>query len=191
MDIKSEFWCQKGHFNKDQADYFMQLVKEYNPKYVLETGFCTGRSAYSVLNCAKGLKKFVTIDINFDYIKPEGKIMRDKLSRHFKVFKYYVGSSKDILNEKFISNEFPNGIDWFTVDGDHNYMGCLYDLEIASKHINHNGIMIIDDYKSGPPNGCVITDVNRACDYFYQKHPEFSKMEWNCLGKGFCILRKL
>ena len=46
-----DFWCTtKEHFNVDQADFVKDLVKIHNPEYVLETGFCTGRSAICYFN---------------------------------------------------------------------------------------------------------------------------------------------
>ena len=55
--------------------------------------------------------------------------------------------------------------------------------------MNKNGIIIIDDYKSGPPNGCSIPEVTKACDDFYKIHPELEKIEWNNKGKGFCVFK--
>jgi predicted O-methyltransferase YrrM len=183
------YWCEKGHFNLDQAGLFKELVMKNNPKYVLETGFCTGRSASSILNNAPSLTKMISIDINFDYIKPEGSQYRKILTEQFSNFFTIEGSSHKILNKEFIEKEFPNGIDWFTVDGDHSYNGCLNDLENVYKYMNKGGIIIVDDYKSGPPNGCNIVAVTNACDHFHKKHPEIVKEEWNKSGKGFCIFK--
>ena len=182
-----EYWCDKGHFNLHQAEFFKVLVKKHNPKYVLETGFCTGRSASAVLNNADSLVKMISIDINFDYIKPEGRQYKELLTKNFSEFSTIENSSKNIINNTFMKTEFPNGIDWFTVDGDHSYNGCLHDLESVYKYMNIGGIIIIDDYKSGPPNGCSIPAVTKACDNFHKKHPEFLKKEWSNKGKGFCI----
>ena len=65
-------------------------------------------------------------------------------------------------------------------------------IEIYKKEytFNKNGIIIIDDYRSGPPNGCIIDDVTRACDDFSKKNQYLEKTEWNCKGKGFCIFKK-
>lgn len=190
MDTNHELWCKKGHFNKDQSDFYIELVKQKSFKYILETGFCTGRSAFSILKEGKDIQKFISIDINLDYIKPEGRIMKDKISNSYKNFSLIENSSRKILNDNFFRKEFPNGIDWFTVDGDHSYQGCLFDLEAAYKYINKSGIIIIDDYKSGPPNGCKLIDVEKACNEFYSKHPELHKWEWHNKGKGFCIFEK-
>jgi len=184
-----DYWCAKGHFNLDQAELFKQLVKQHNPKYVLETGFCTGRSAYSILKNAESLQKMMSIDINFDYIKPEGRTYRKLLTDAFPIFFTIEGSSSNLLNELFIKKEFPEGIDWFTVDGDHTYKGCLNDLEQVYKYMNKGGIIIVDDYKSGPPNGHSIPDVTNACDSFHTNHPEIIKEEWYKNGKGFCIFK--
>ena len=186
----NEFWCEKGHFNLDQANFFKEMLKENDPEYILETGFCTGRSASAILTNAKNLKKMISIDINFDYIKPEGRIYKRILEDNFENFSTIENCSRKILNDDFIKKEFPLGIDWFTVDGDHSYDGCLFDLTSIVNHINKNGIIIVDDYKSGPPNGCIIPVVTRACDDFYKKNQYLQKTEWNYKGKGFCIFKK-
>ena len=186
----NNFWCEKGHFNLDQANFFKEMVEKYNPEYILETGFCTGRSTSVVLTNTNKLKKMISVDINFDYIKPEGRKYQKILENNFSNFSTIETSSRELLNEHFLKEEFPYGIDWFTVDGDHSYGGCLFDLTSVVNHINKNGIMIVDDYKSGPPNGCSIPEVTKACDDFYKKNQYLEKTEWNCRGKGFCIFKK-
>ena len=46
-----------------------ELITKIKPKYALETGFCTGRSTSVVLTNATDLKKMISIDINFDYMR--------------------------------------------------------------------------------------------------------------------------
>jgi len=189
MHKMNDFWCEKGHFNLDQGILIQDLIEKYNPTYALETGFCTGRSTSVVLTKATNLKKMISIDINFDYMKPEGRIYRKKLEDGFPVFSTIENSSKIILNDNFLKKEYPNGIDWVTVDGDHSYEGCLFDLKAVINHMNKNGIIVVDDYKSGPPNGCRIDAVTNACDDFYAQNRQLHKGEWNNKGKGFCIFR--
>ena len=183
----NKFWCEKGHFNLDQANFIAELVNKYNPEYILETGFCTGRSTSAVLTNANTLKKMISIDIQFDRCEGQGIKYRKLLEDNFSNFTTIENSSHNVLNDTFFEKEFPNGIDWFTVDGDHSYRGCLQDLTNTINHMNKNSIIIIDDYKSGPPNGCIIDEVTKACDDFYEKHQYLEKKEWNCKGKGFCI----
>ena len=55
-------------------------------------------------------------------------------------------------------------------------------------YMNKNGIIIVDDYKSGEPNGFHIPCVTRACDDIAVEYKDtLVKSEWNKLGKGFCI----
>ena len=113
----NSYWCEKGHFNLDQAEFIKELVQQSNPRYALETGFCTGRSTSVVLTNAKSLDKMISIDINFDYTKPEGRKYRKLLEDNFPCFSTIEKSSRIVLTDEFLTKEFPNGIDWFTVDG--------------------------------------------------------------------------
>jgi len=128
----------------------------------------------------------ISIDINFNYFK-EGEYMRKLLQDNFKQLTTIKADSNSHLNESFFLNNFPDGVDWFTVDGDHSYKGCLNDLEKSFPYINKGGCVIIDDYKSGPPNGAKLPQVTKACDDFGKRHPELKKEIWNKKGKGFCI----
>jgi len=184
-----DFWCKKGHFNTDQAIFVKNLIDKHQPKYCLETGFCTGRSTSTVLINSKFLLKMISIDINFDYIKPEGRQYQKLLLDKFPNFHTIEKSSRIVLDDAFFKKQFPNGIDWFTVDGDHSYEGCLFDLNAVYPYMNKNGIIIIDDYKSGPPNGCTIQSVTDACNDFHKTHSSLKKEEWNDKGKGFCIFK--
>ena len=187
--MNTEYWCKRGHFNEDQYNYVRELVKKENPKYCLETGFCTGRSALSVLYENENIEKFVNVDINYNYLS-EGMGMLKKFVEKWKNFKAIQSSSSVVLNDNFFKEEFPNGLDWFTVDGDHSYAGCVNDIEKAIPYMNEGGIIIIDDYMSGPPNGCRIPEVTRACDDMYKKYEtKLERRVWNNKGKGFCIFK--
>ena len=181
-------WCPKGHFNIDQRNFVQALAKVIQPNYVLETGFCSGRSAVSVLlSCVP--KRFISVDINLDYLKPEGRIYAALLQREFPNFLIIEQDSKKLFTEYFFQKYYSEGIDWLTIDGNHSYQGCYSDLQ-ASEYLNKEGVMIIDDYKSGPPNGARIIEVTNAVNDFCINQPEFFKLEWNKFGKGFSILTR-
>jgi predicted O-methyltransferase YrrM len=189
MNINNhELWCSEGHFNVNQAILVNYLSLKHKPKYVLETGFCTGRSALSVLLNCDTIINFVNIDINYDYINPNGRIMVNKFINYFPQFKCYEKDSNIFLTGQFIKKEFPNGIDWFTVDGDHSYKGCLHDLTTCLPYMNKGGIIIVDDYMSGPPDGAHIPEVTKACDDFFNINSNsLVRKPWNNNGKGFCV----
>lgn len=185
------FWPEKGHFNLDQYNFVVSLLEKRKIEYVLETGFCTGRSALSVLNNCPDLKKMISIDIDFDYGGLGGRKMVATLEENFDVFSGIESNSQKQLTKTFFENNYPNGIDYALVDGDHSYSGCLFDLNRIVPHVNSGGLILIDDYKSGPPNGYSIPVVTQACDDYYEKNVNLvDKEEWNKDGKGFCIFTK-
>jgi hypothetical protein len=93
------------------------------------------------------------------------------------------------LTEQFFHTEFPLGIDFALVDGDHKYNGCYSDLSIVYKYLNIGGIIAIDDYKSGPPNGASLPEVTSAIDNFCY-YNNIIHQEWYKDGKGFAIICK-
>jgi len=185
----NKFWSKKGHWNKSQANLVKKLSNIVKPKYALETGFCTGRSAASLL-VNSNLEKFISIEINLDYMKPYGRKSASLLQNSFSNYKIIEASSLDILNKSFLDINYPNGLDWVTIDGDHTYDGCLHDLTKVATHLNKNGIIIIDDYdKTWFTTGCSIP-VTRAVHDFCKLNNNFYLIE--CLNnpKGTAILLK-
>ena len=185
-----KFWPESGHLNLDQYNFVKDLLSDKKIEYALETGFATGRSALSVLNNCKDLKKMISVDISFDYL-PISREMLATLEKEFSVFSGVESDSKSALTDEFFEENYPEGIDYCLVDGDHTYVGCLKDLRIIFPHVKSGGTILIDDYKSGPPNGCSIPEVTKACDDFYEQNSSLmEKSEWNASGKGFCIFTK-
>ncbi|RQH40797.1 hypothetical protein D5R40_16340 [Okeania hirsuta] len=187
--LNSKLWCKKGHLNPDQAIFISNLCKIVQPKYVLETGFATGRSAAVVLSSCSP-KTFISLDKNLDYITPFGREMAAILMGKFKDYQIIEGDSNELLNPEFYQTNYSSGLDWFTVDGDHSYQGCLHDLESSLRFLNPQGIVIVDDYKSGPPKGVRCPSVNKAVRDFCSRYPEVHKLEWHNNGKGLAILSK-
>jgi len=178
--LVAHFWPEKGHLNEDQRDFLIDLLQEKNPRFCIETGFCTGRSSITTLIACTPVK-LVSIDV-------KEEIEASDLSS-FKSFKFIKGDSRHILKNKFFKKEFPEGIDYAFIDGDHSYEGCLNDLVSIYPHMNPKGIMVIDDYMSGPPNGGALPEVDKAIhDFIKSKNIVIQK--WNKKGKGFAIIRK-
>tara|TARA_R100001510_G_C7556382_1_gene138148 strand:+ start:98 stop:655 length:558 start_codon:yes stop_codon:yes gene_type:complete len=177
-----KFWPDKGHFNLDQYNYVKSLVENRNVEYALETGFHTGRSALSILNNCANLKKMISIDIIFVEDR------RELLEENFSSFEGIESDSKVVLTEDFFELNYPDGIDYCLVDGDHSYSGCFIDLVNIFPKMKKGGLILIDDYESGPPEGCNIPEVTKACDDFYEvKKKNLSREKWNKDGKGFCV----
>lgn len=189
---QTELWCPDGHFNEDQADKVAELCQETRPKYALEIGFCTGRSAAAVLHNTKDfLRHMIAVDQNLDYKAPHGRQMAALLQARFPVFEVIERPSRSVLTPDFFQVNFPEGLDWATIDGEHTYQGCSFDLSAVAPFLNVRGIMVVDDYRSGPPNGFRLESVIRSVDDFLKRHRgEFHAEVWNKRGKGFCVIRR-
>lgn len=188
---KTDLWCRRGHLNHDQADKYAEICEQVKPRNVLETGFCTGRSAACVLHGSLKLERMISIDINLDYKAPHGRRMAALLKGKFPAWDVIENSSRIILSPEFFQREFPQGIDLATIDGDHTYDGCMFDLEAVAPYMTPHGVMVVDDYRSGPPNGTRIESVTRSVDDFLARHgSDFVGERWHKKGKGFCIIRR-
>lgn len=186
-----QLWAPVGHFNTNQAEFVKQLIYVVQPRYALEVGFCTGRSAAVVLTASDDLRTFISVDIDLDYMKPEGRIYASLLTERFPCFQVLEANSRVLLTKDFFNAHFGNNkIDWVTIDGDHSYEGCYSDIENVAQYLSDDGLILIDDYKSGPPHGVSLPTVTQAVDDFCLRNAHFYKIEWNRLGKGFAILTK-
>ena len=54
--------------------------------------------------------------------------------------------------------------------------------------MSKSSIILIDDYESGPPNGCVLEGVNQAVNDFCKLH-QINFKKWHKHGKGFAIIQ--
>lgn len=192
MDLASvktlinKYWHPVGHLNEDQKNFLINFLMEKKPRYCIETGFASGRSAVTTLVSANPIK-LVSIDLSLDYCG--ARKHAESLLEVFKNLTIREGNSGEILTEEFFQKEFPGGIDYAFVDGDHSYEGALTDVSHIYAKLNPNGYMIIDDFESGPPNGAVLEGVNIAVHHFCKTNNIYIQ-KWYDKGKGFAILRK-
>lgn len=183
-----KLWSKDGHLNEDQRDFLIDLLQDIKPKFCIETGFATGRSTITtLLSCQP--EKLVSVDINLDYMLGAREYSK-KLQEIFPCLSVIESNSRTLLNKDFFDKEFSKGVDFAFVDGDHTYDGALHDLKAIFLHLNEKGVIVVDDYFSGPPNGCSIPDVDKAVNDF-AKNENLSIERWHLNGKGFAILRKI
>jgi len=183
----NKYWFPHGHFNENQRDYFIEILTELKPKTILEIGWASGRSCVTSLIAANP-DKMVTVDWNLDYIT-NARTHSEIFKRDFKNWSVVEGDSTKILTSEFLNTEFPNGIDFIFVDGCHDYECAKLDCENSYKHLNVGGVMIVDDFMSGPPDGWEVVDVENAVNDF-TKENNLTYETWNMLGKGFAIFKK-
>lgn len=133
------------------------VIKQFDPKILLEIGFSEGCSFGVMLEAAAERSELTSVDIVinqtlFDSIYNDSSHVRTK-----KVNLLTMPSSK------FEDSE--NRYDFILVDGDHTLPTAYRDLIKASKLINLNGIIMIDDYH--------LNDVDQAIDQFLKLETGF------------------
>jgi len=181
----NKLWWHDGHLNEDQRDFLIKLLENHRPKHCIEVGFATGRSTITTLLAAKP-EILVSIDIDLDYMGARSHA--EDLLKKFNNLTIIEGDSSVIINHEFFNKYFSKGIDFAFIDGTHTYLGALSDIEKIYTQMKSGGIIVIDDYLSGPPNGCSIPDVDNAVyDFAASKKLKIDK--WYCSGKGFAIIK--
>jgi len=169
----------------NQIIQMSRLVRKYNPQYILETGFGSGRTAATMIQSCRVLPilKYVNCDNNYNLYYPVScnfsKYCRDMCP----FFKTFEKRSSDFLRSGYLKVEFPDGLDWFTVDGDPNYAGCLCELVSVLPHMKQGGIIYIVADRTKTKN----VDVRDACDFFAEIYePRLTKVLNDVVGKEIC-----
>ena len=189
---ETHLWCHRGHFNTDQALLVAEVCAQIAPRYALEVGFCTGRSAASVLHATRSvLRRMVSLDRDLGYKAPEGRFMARLLCAEFPTFSVIEQPSQRILGPAFFRASFGDGVDLAIIDGGHSYEECSFDLQAAASALSYHGVILVDDFHSGPPNGVAFDTVNAGVDDFMQRHrSSFVGQSWHKEGKGMCLIRR-
>ena len=173
----SENWKQQ-HFDFDQRDYFIDLLLKIRPEYCLETGFCTGTSSATILGTVNP-KKLISIGLEHNSLE-----IAEKLQNQYS-FTLVQGDSTKVLTSNFFETEFPNGVDFYHVDGGHSFDIALKDLENAYPFMNKESTIVVDDYHS---QVFFCDDVIQAVDSFVQKHSLTMERISTDSGKGMALI---
>ena len=185
--VGSPLFCHLGYFNWNQVSFVGNEARKRQPRYILETGFFTGRSTATLLILCKEIKTYINCDSNYS-LSNSGPGMLSFMKSLYPCMKSFEQRSQNLFQGDFLIKQFPNGIDWFTSDGDVTYEGLLSDLITVFPHMNTNGVIMVNHYMSGPPHDVVNQGVTNACDLFYFMFKKYlSRRVWNELGMGFCM----
>jgi hypothetical protein len=133
----------------------------------------------------------ISVEESLDRKAGRGRAMASRLEARFPVFRVIECPSKKVLTPEFFRSQFPEGIDFATVDGDHTFDGCMFDLTSIAPYLTKHGRIVVDDYRSAPPNGVRIPSVTECVDNFLSQNVgRFDGECWHREGKGFCIIRR-
>ena len=142
-----------------QIIHMSRLIHQKNPQYVLETGFAYGRTTATMIKTCQKLPILKYINCEKDYNDDRYYTFYKTMCPYFKPFE---SRSQDLFRPEFFEREFPEKIDWFTVDGDDSYEGVLFDLVSAFPYMKSGGIIYI------LRNRITDLDVKEATDFFFE-----------------------
>jgi predicted O-methyltransferase YrrM len=134
--------------NFEQKEEIINIIKDVNPKYILEIGFNAGHSSEVFLEKSNAYIYSFDIGGHFhEYLKYGKKFLNNKYpNRHTLVF----GNSIESI-PRFTKNHSIK-FDIIFIDGGHDYKIALADLINCRKLANENTIVIMDDIVSNDIN---------------------------------------
>lgn len=169
----------------NQIVQMSNLIRKYKPQTILETGFGSGRTAATMIQSCRTLPilNYVNVDKNYSLYNPISSNFRKHCHDLCPAFKSFERRSSDLLRNEFMEEEFPEGIDWFTVDGDPTYPGCLYELVSGLQHMKKGGIIYVVADRGKRKN----VDIKDACDFFLEIYKtRLIRMLDDVVGKEIC-----
>jgi hypothetical protein len=146
-----------GHFTMDHVDFLQKVLEDTNPKVIWEFGFNTGHS--SAIWLALTDAKVYAVDPSTEYPTLRGAlVIKENFGDRFSFLNV---SSRHSSIEVAMNIHMP---DLLLVDGDHSYVGCKADLDLAARlKVKHILIDNLEDY----------IDVRPATENFLEENPEY------------------
>lgn len=169
----------------NQIRQMSRLVRKYNPQHIFETGFGSGRTTATMIQSCriKPILTYVNCDKNYSLYNPISSKFRKYCQDMCPFFKTFEKRSSELLRNGFLKNEFNEGIDWFTVDGDPNYSGCLCELVSVLPHMKKGGVIYIVADRDKRKN----VNVRDACDFFGEIfESRLTKVLDDVMGREIC-----
>ena len=127
---------------QDKAEFWalISLVKDLNPQNILEIGSEKGGTAYfwnRICGAEGAPGKLVCVDVANNF--------RMTLGLPDSEFVFLEGNSHSPEIYTAVMEQFPNGIDFLFLDGDHWYEGVKEDFEKFSPLVRSGGIIAFHD----------------------------------------------
>jgi predicted O-methyltransferase YrrM len=131
-----------------QAAYIFGLIRQTQPKKVLEIGRYKGGSTFVIASAMAGQGQFWSIDLGEKESRlrqknrrPYDAQLKDMLAKHGLPVTLLVGDSRTI--------EVDTGeLDLAFIDGDHSYEGVKNDFERFGRRVRIGGAVLFDDAAS-------------------------------------------
>jgi cephalosporin hydroxylase len=135
---------------KEEFTRLLELMKELDPKFILEIGTCSGGSLFMISRMANRNAHIVSVDLpggNFGAGYPPWKIpLFESFAREGQSISLIRGDSHS--EETFQTAKLAlrgNKLDLLFIDGDHTYDGVRKDLEMYSTLVRKGGVVALHD----------------------------------------------
>lgn len=178
----------EGHISPDQAEFLYHLVRLIRPALVVETGFCVGHSALTVLYAQQSVgigPRVVSIDnCQFSETKPAAARLKGKYE-HFDLIE---GDSKVVLVDgvnRYLREHEGLAVGLGIIDGGHDLETTSHDLEALASFLPVGAYLWLDDFEK------IVTNpwVNRAGREFARKWGSCHRFRTDDT-RGFMIYQK-
>lgn len=139
-----------------QYEWYSLIGRVVRPASFLEIGVAAGYSSYAILEgceSAGGVPAVTWVDWCDGHGRDGNRDYALGLIRG----RFGIDVDDRVVNSREIQS-FHHKFDLIHVDGDHSYDGCLHDVYLAGRHLNHDGCILFHD--TNDPN------VSRAIDDF-------------------------
>jgi len=182
--------------NPSQVKYeirkLLELLKETNPKLILEIGTAGGGSLMLFSCVADAEATIISVDlpwVSFGGGYPEWKIpIYQVFAKNRQMIKLLRANSHDPETLELVKTIADHGmVDFLFIDGDHTYGGVKMDFEMYSPLVKKGGIIAFHDIVPGP-----IQNVGGVPEYWSEIKQKFNYVEivdsWHQAGYGIGVI---
>jgi cephalosporin hydroxylase len=118
----------------------LQLLAERSPKDLLEIGTSEGGTLYLLTRVADPAASLVSIDLHL----PDPELLASFARRRQRITPIEGDSTAPATRQR-AGEQFPSGVDFLFIDGDHSYEGVKKDFELYSPLVRPGGLIAFHD----------------------------------------------
>ncbi|WP_372479535.1 class I SAM-dependent methyltransferase [Halomicrobium sp. HM KBTZ05] len=168
---------------RDEIEELASIIKEEQPKSVLEIGTANGGTLYVWSRYLDSTQQLISLDL------PDGQFGGGYGERKAEIFREFSPSKefhfvRDNSHRSGVYEQVDNiaddGLDFLFLDGDHSYQGVKQDFEMYSQLVNDGGIVALHDIVNHPDREAVIEQRRRTVDDIEERHLSWGVSHPDC-----------
>jgi predicted O-methyltransferase YrrM len=168
---------------RDEIRALSNLVKEEQPRSVLEIGTAKGGSLYVWSRYLDDLDTIISVDL------PGGGFGGGYDERKTRIFEKFAASTEmDFIRDdshrtstyEKVAELVDDGIDFLFIDGDHTYDGVKQDFEMYRELVSEGGIIALHDIATHPDDREVVERRRRDVNDIEDRHLSWGESYPDC-----------